>query len=79
MSPLPGGCAADVDIPVDAVAYQPNTFPIVEHHYQKEDLREISNWRQEHLRAVTGDPPGDWLEIASSKLRPSPDGKPGAS
>ena len=71
--------AADVDFPVDAVLYQPNTFRIVQHRYQKEDLQEISNWWQEHLRVVMGDLPGDWLEVAFSKLSLSANGKPESS
>lgn len=70
--------AADVDFPVDAVLYQPNSFRIVEHRYQKEDLEEISNWWQEHLRVTMRDLPVEWLESAFSKLRLSDNGDPGA-
>ena len=71
--------AADVDFPIDAVLYQPDSFRIVEHRFHKEDLQDISNWWQEHLRITMRDLPADWLEEAFSKLRLSSDGNPGAS
>ena len=65
--------AADVDFPIDAVLYAPNTFRMVEHRYGKEDLAEISAWWQENLRRSVRDLPGDWLEEAFAKLRPGAD------
>ncbi len=69
--------AADVDFPIDVVLYSPNTFHIVEHRYQKEDLAEISNWWQEQLRETMSNLPGDWIEEAFAKLGQVPDDKPG--
>ena len=63
--------AADVGFPIDAVLYVPNTFRIVEHRYQEEDLVEISNWWQENLRLTLRDLPEDWIEEAFSKLHPA--------
>ena len=70
--------AADVDFPIDAVLYVPNTFRIVEHRYQEEDLLEISNWWQERLRLTLRNLPEDWIEEAFSKLHPAAERKPGA-
>ena len=70
--------AADVDFPIDAVLYVPNTFRIVEHRYQEEDLLEISNWWQERLRLTLSNLPEDWIEEAFSKLHPAAERKPGA-
>ena len=69
--------AADVDFPIDVVLYCPNTFRIVEHRYQKEDLAEISNWWQEHLRETMRNLPADWIEEAFAKLGQLPEPKPG--
>jgi len=63
--------AADVDFPIDAVLYAPNSFRMVEHRYEKEDLAEISDWWQERLRQSVRDLPGDWLEELFEKLRPA--------
>ena len=71
--------AADVDFPIDAVLYVPNTFRIVEHRYQEEDLLEISNWWQENLRRTLLDLPEDWIEEAFSKLHPAAERKPEAT
>lgn len=70
--------AADVDFPIDAVLYLPDTFRIVEHRYQEEDLLEISNWWQENLRRTLRELPEDWIEEAFSKLHPAAETKPGA-
>ena len=70
--------AADVDFPIDAVLYVPNTFRIVEHRYQEEDLLEISNWWQENLRRTLRNLPEDWIDEAFSKLHPAAEKKPGA-
>ncbi|MDE0124568.1 MAG: peptidase [Bryobacterales bacterium] len=70
--------AADVGFPIDAVLYVPNTFRIVEHRYQEEDLLEISNWWQERLRLTLSNLPEDWIEEAFSKLHPAAERKPGA-
>ncbi len=71
--------AADVDFPIDVVLYRPGTFRMVEHRYEKEDLENISNWWQEHLRVTIRDLPTDWLETAFAKLGPAADAGPDAS
>ena len=62
--------AADVDFPIDAVLYLPNTFKIVEHRYEEDDLLEISTWWHENLRQAVQDLPSRWLEKAFAKLAP---------
>lgn len=69
--------AADVDFPIDVVLYAPDSFRVVEHRFQKDDLAAISNWWQEHLRITMRDLPGEWLEEAFAKLAPNGDGKSG--
>ena len=61
--------AADVDFPIDVVLYVPNTFRIVEHRYDQEDLLEISTWWQENLRQAVRDLPSLWLEKALREAR----------
>ena len=39
-------CAATVDFPMDMLLYTRNSFEIVEKRYQRNDLREISDWWQ---------------------------------
>ncbi len=68
--------AADVDFPIDAVLYLPDTFRIVEHRYEEEDLLEISTWWQENLRQAVQDLPSRWLEKAFAKLAPVTNHRP---
>ena len=67
--------AADVDFPIDVVLYVRDTFQIIEHRYQKDDLLALSNWWQDRLRHSVNELPSDWLEDAFSKLTPPPEGR----
>ena len=61
-------CAADVDFPMDVILYSRGSFTLVEQRYQRDDLREISNWWQERMRRAVHDLPSSWIEAAFSKL-----------
>lgn len=61
-------CAADVDFPIDVLLYRKGSLAMVEHRFQRDDLREISEWWQERLRASVRDLPSDWIDRAYSKL-----------
>jgi putative proteasome-type protease len=65
-------CAADVDFPMDVVLYQKGSFELVEHRYQRDDVREISNWWQERMRRSVQDLPSEWIEHAFSRLTGDP-------
>lgn len=60
--------ASDVDFPVDVVLYYKNSSQLVEHRYQKDELREISNWWQERLRALIQELPSEWIDEVASRL-----------
>jgi putative proteasome-type protease len=60
--------AADVDFPVDVILYARDSFRIVEHRYEKEDLEEISSWWQERLRQGVNDLPSEWIDNIMAKL-----------
>ncbi|PLX82859.1 MAG: peptidase [Desulfuromonas sp.] len=60
--------ASDVDFPVDVVLYLRDTFRIVEHRFEKEELEEISTWWMERLRLSIQELPSEWIERAMSKL-----------
>jgi putative proteasome-type protease len=61
-------CAADVDYPIDVVLYTPGSFEMIEHRYEHEDLKQISNWWQERLRCAVQELPSKWVESAFSRL-----------
>src|SRR5438128_2584718 len=61
-------CAVDVDYPIDVVLYQKNSFELVEHRYEREELSRISNWWQDRMRKSVHDLPTEWIDSAFSKL-----------
>lgn len=61
-------CAADVSFPIDVLLYSKGSFDLVEHRYERDDLRAISNWWQERMRKSVQDLPEEWIERAFSKL-----------
>jgi putative proteasome-type protease len=65
--------AADVDFPIDVALYQANTFKIIEHRFEKEDLAELSHWWQDRIRAAVQSIPEKWADTVFAKLdEPSP-------
>ncbi len=61
-------CAADVDFPMDVLLYARGSYELVEHRFERDDLREISNWWQERMRRSVEDLPSEWVENAFSRL-----------
>lgn len=65
--------AAAVDFPIDVILYTRDSFRIVEHRYEKEDLLSVSSWWQEQLRHSVTDLPSQWIEASFAKLKPPRD------
>lgn len=61
-------CASDVDFPLDLLLYRRGSHELIEHRYEREDLRHISNWWQERMRTAINELPSQWIEGAFSKL-----------
>lgn len=61
-------CAADVDFPMDVILYSKGSLRLVEQRYERDDVREISNWWQERMRRSVHDLPAEWVETAFSRL-----------
>jgi putative proteasome-type protease len=53
--------AANVDFPIDIAVYRRDSFEIIEHRYEKNDLIDISNWWQERLRESVRLLPSHWI------------------
>lgn len=62
-------CAADVDFPLDVLLYTRGSFKLMTHRYERENLKHISNWGQERMRAAIDELPSKWVESAFSKLK----------
>lgn len=60
--------ASDVDFPVDVVLLAKNSFQIVEHRFQQNDLAHISSWWQERLRDSVNRLPSEWIDDIAAKL-----------
>lgn len=63
--------AADVDFPVDLVLYRRNSFRMIEHRYQQEELADISTWWDNSLRQAIKDLPNEWMDRILAKLNPN--------
>lgn len=61
--------AADVDFPLDAVVYRKDSFQIVEHRFQKEEVAHISEWWDRRLRDNIKELPSEWIEEVIEKLK----------
>jgi len=60
--------AADVDFPLDVVLYKSGTYKLVEHLYQRDDFREISDWWDGRLKELIKELPSEWIDRVWSKL-----------
>lgn len=60
--------AADVDFPMDVVLYVKDSFRMVEHRFEYEELREMTTWWQEHLRNGVYEMPSNAIDTAFRKL-----------
>lgn len=60
--------AADVDFPMDVVLYRKNSFQIIEHRYQREDVARLSEAWQKKIRSAIASIPDDWVDTAFAKL-----------
>ncbi len=62
--------AADVNFPVDIVLYRQDTFEMVEHRFDRNELGDISDWWDSRLRQAIQELPTEWMERAWAKLQP---------
>jgi putative proteasome-type protease len=62
-------CAADVDFPIDVLLYEKGSYEMIEHRYEREDLREISIWWQDRMRRSVNDLPSELIDRAFARLR----------
>ena len=60
--------AAGVDFPIDVVLYAQDSYRLVEHRYEKDDLEDVSSWWQDRLRRSVNELPDQWLDGAFAKL-----------
>ena len=54
--------STSVEYPIDVVLYRHDTFDIIEHRFQKEDLAEISSWWQSRISESVENLPSLWID-----------------
>lgn len=54
--------STSVEYPIDVVLYRHDTFDIVEHRFEKEDLAEISSWWQSRIYDSVEKLPSKWAD-----------------
>ena len=54
--------STSVEYPLDVVLYRHDTFDIIEHRFQKEDLAEISSWWQSRIYESVEKLPSKWID-----------------
>lgn len=62
--------ATDVGFPIDVVVYPRDTYQMVEHRFERDDLRHVSEWWQERVREAINQAPDEWLDDLFKKVRP---------
>lgn len=67
--------AVDVDFPMDVVLYVRDSFKMVEHRFEKEEMAHITEWWQDRLRDGVREIPAEWLNGLLEKV-PPPVSKP---
>jgi putative proteasome-type protease len=60
--------ATDVDFPIDMVLYRKGTNRMTETHYEREDLREVTEWWKKRVRETVELCPSGWAENALGML-----------
>ncbi|MDB5013170.1 MAG: peptidase [Daejeonella sp.] len=60
--------ANDVDFPIDVMLYKKDSFNIVEHRYEKNDLEQVSAQWAEELKSALEKLPEEWMEAITNKL-----------
>jgi len=60
--------AADVDFPIDVALYKADSFNLIEHHYEKEDLESVSAQWDKELKRALKNISNQWMDTAFGKL-----------
>jgi putative proteasome-type protease len=60
--------ANDVDFPLDIILYKSNSFQLIEHRFEKNDLATISDIWGKELQEALNHVPENWMDVALNKL-----------
>lgn len=62
--------ATDVGFPLDVVVYVRDSYHIVEHRFERDTLRHVSEWWQRRVRESIDELPSEWVADVFSKIKP---------
>lgn len=60
--------ANDVDFPLDIILYKADSFQLIEHRFEKNDLATISDIWGKELQEALNHVPENWMDVALNKL-----------
>lgn len=60
--------ASDVDFPLDVVVYRRDSYQMVEHRHEADDLADLTQWWQENISDAFNGAPNDWVKTVLSKF-----------
>lgn len=60
--------SSNVDFPIDVIVYRRDSFALVEHRYEEQDLNHISTEWALKLKQSLDDLPEDWMDVPFNKL-----------
>ena len=61
--------ANDVDFPIDVVLYKRNSFNMIEHRFEKEDLARVSEYWAQELQVALQNIPEEWMNVVLNKAK----------
>ena len=61
--------ANDVDFPIDVVLYKRNSYNMVEHRFEKEDLAKVSDYWAQELQVALQNIPEEWMNVVLNKAK----------
>ena len=61
--------ANDVDFPIDVVLYNRNSFKMIEHRFEKEDLARVSEFWAQELQVALQNIPEEWMNVVLNKAK----------
>jgi putative proteasome-type protease len=61
--------ANDVDFPIDVVLYKKNSFKMIEHRFEKDDLAKVSEFWAQELQVALQNIPEEWMNVVLDKVK----------
>jgi len=62
--------ATGVGFPLDAVVYVRDSYHVVEHRFERDTLRHVSEWWLQRVREGIDELPSEWVNDVFSKIKP---------